>query len=59
MKTTYPPNYTDVFVGKAADKRFNDWQNYVAGIKPKNLPKIGGAGFKSLRKELEGTGVIF
>lgn len=34
------------------DRNFNNWINYVHGIKTKNTPKKGGAGFEEEQESL-------
>lgn len=54
QSTVYPENYRKYIekTGKEADKRFNTWANYIAGIKPQNLPKKGGVCFEDVQESL-------
>jgi len=53
-KTVYPDTYRKWIEtkGKEADKRFNQWTDYIAGIKPENLPKAGGVCFEDQQESL-------
>lgn len=53
--TVFPPNYSPEFTGKKADKRFNEWQLYINGIKPQNLPKKGGIAYEEEQERLLDT----
>ena len=52
--TMYPDNYRKytTHTGKEADKRFNTWTDYIAGVKPQNLPKKGGVCFEDQQESL-------
>ena len=51
--TVYPDNYRKytTHTGKEADKRFNTWTDYIAGIKPENIPKKGGVCFEDEQED--------
>ena len=52
--TVYPDNYRKytTHTGKEADKRFNNWANYIAGVKAENTPKAGGVCFEDEQESL-------
>jgi len=50
--TYTPEGYKPVFTGKEADKRFNEWQLYINGIKLSNTPKAGGVCFEDEQESL-------